>query len=165
MKTFEYNSLQDYPSTLVVEFSGRSAVPSVLYPFPALVRALRDARGSSPWTPWTILCRLDRHHPFYATVFVSTAQIAATLTPTQSAASRRDQVPLLLWRFAFRQQCQPLALRCQPLGPVIVARRTGRPRQPTHRLRNAPATGLTHDGLERNAIARVTLARGTEPVT
>ncbi|MGC1890573.1 MAG: hypothetical protein WA709_31585 [Stellaceae bacterium] len=101
MKIFEYNSLQDYPSTLVVEFSGRSAVPSVLYPFPALVRALRDARGSSPWTPWTILCRLDRHHPFYATVFVSTAQIAATLTPTQSAASRRDQVPLLLCRSPF----------------------------------------------------------------
>jgi hypothetical protein len=34
---------------------------------PSLVRALRDARGSPPWTPWTILCRLDRHHPFYAT--------------------------------------------------------------------------------------------------
>src|SRR5437588_12603171 len=28
---------------------------------PSLVRALRDARGSPPWTPWTILCRLDRH--------------------------------------------------------------------------------------------------------
>ena len=25
---------------------------------PSLVRALRDARGSPPWTPWTILCRL-----------------------------------------------------------------------------------------------------------
>ena len=34
---------------------------------PSLVRALRDARGSPPWTPWTILCRLDRQHPFYAT--------------------------------------------------------------------------------------------------
>src|SRR5438270_7603036 len=34
---------------------------------PSLVRALRDARGSPPWTPWTILCRLDRHHPSYAT--------------------------------------------------------------------------------------------------
>jgi hypothetical protein len=34
---------------------------------PSLVRALRDARGSPPRTPWTILCRLDRHHPFYAT--------------------------------------------------------------------------------------------------
>ena len=33
----------------------------------SLVRALRVARGSPPWTPWTILCRLDRHHPFYAT--------------------------------------------------------------------------------------------------
>jgi hypothetical protein len=44
-------------------------------------------------------------------------------------------------------------------GTRHCARRIGRPRQPTHRLRNAPATGLTHDGLERNAIARVTLAR------
>src|SRR6267142_4669312 len=34
---------------------------------PSLVRARRDARGSPPWTPWTILCRLDRHHPSYAT--------------------------------------------------------------------------------------------------
>src|SRR5437868_6471140 len=34
---------------------------------PSLVRARRDARGSPPWTPWTILCRLDWHHPFYAT--------------------------------------------------------------------------------------------------
>src|SRR5439155_8030985 len=34
---------------------------------PSLVRALRAARGSPPWTPWTILCPLDRHHPFYAT--------------------------------------------------------------------------------------------------
>jgi DNA replication protein DnaC len=34
---------------------------------PSLVRALRVARGSPPWTPWTILCRLDRHHHSYAT--------------------------------------------------------------------------------------------------
>src|SRR5437762_9335037 len=34
---------------------------------PSLVRALRDARGSPPWTTWTIHCRLDRHHPSYAT--------------------------------------------------------------------------------------------------
>jgi len=42
---------------------------------PSLVRALRDARGSPPWTPWTILCRLtgttplplDRHHRSHAT--------------------------------------------------------------------------------------------------
>jgi catechol 2,3-dioxygenase-like lactoylglutathione lyase family enzyme len=34
---------------------------------PSLVRALRDARGSPPWTPWTILCRLDRHHRCCAT--------------------------------------------------------------------------------------------------
>jgi hypothetical protein len=33
---------------------------------PSLVRALRDARGSPPWTPWTIRRRLDRHHPIYA---------------------------------------------------------------------------------------------------
>jgi hypothetical protein len=33
---------------------------------------------------------LDRHHPFLQPVFVSTAQIAATLTPTRSAALRRD---------------------------------------------------------------------------
>jgi hypothetical protein len=56
----------------------------------SLVRARRDVRGSPPWTPWTILCRLDRHYPFLQPIFVSTAQIAATLTPTQSAASRRD---------------------------------------------------------------------------
>jgi hypothetical protein len=31
---------------------------------PSLVRARRDARGSPPWTPWTILCRLDRHYLF-----------------------------------------------------------------------------------------------------
>src|SRR3974377_1036331 len=34
---------------------------------PSLVRALRDARGSPPWTPWTILCSLDWHHLSYAT--------------------------------------------------------------------------------------------------
>src|SRR5438105_784280 len=53
---------------------------------PSLMRALRVARGSPPWTPWTILCRLDRHHPFLQPVFKSTAQPAATLTPTLSAA-------------------------------------------------------------------------------
>src|ERR1700730_14364405 len=52
----------------------------------SLVRARRVARGSPPWTPWTILCRLDRHYPFLQPVFLSTAQIAATLTPTRSAA-------------------------------------------------------------------------------
>src|SRR4051794_36045494 len=52
---------------------------------PSLVRALRVARGSPLWTPWTILCRLDWHHPFLQPVFVSTAQLAATLTPTLSA--------------------------------------------------------------------------------
>ena len=26
---------------------------------PSLVKALRDARGSPPWTPWTIRSRLD----------------------------------------------------------------------------------------------------------
>jgi DNA replication protein len=57
---------------------------------PSLVRARRDARGSPPWTPWTILCRLDRHYPFLQPIFVSTAQIAATLTPTRSTALRRD---------------------------------------------------------------------------
>src|SRR5438045_6720053 len=34
---------------------------------PSVVRALPVARGSPPWTPWTILCRLDLHHPSYAT--------------------------------------------------------------------------------------------------
>ena len=33
---------------------------------------------------------LDRHYPFLQPVFVSTAQIAATLTPPRSAALRRD---------------------------------------------------------------------------
>ena len=33
---------------------------------------------------------LDRHHPFLQPVFVSTVQIAATLTPPRSAALRRD---------------------------------------------------------------------------
>src|SRR5690242_3994021 len=53
---------------------------------PSLVRALCVARG----TPWTILCRLTGTTPFMQPVFVSTAQLAATLTPTLSAASRRD---------------------------------------------------------------------------
>ncbi len=34
---------------------------------PSLVRALRDARGSPPWTPWTIRSRLDRPHHAHAT--------------------------------------------------------------------------------------------------
>src|SRR3954464_14916989 len=34
---------------------------------PSLVRALRDARGSPPWTPWTILWRLDPPQHSYAT--------------------------------------------------------------------------------------------------
>ncbi len=34
---------------------------------PSLVRALRDARGSPPWTPWTILWRLDRPRHSYTT--------------------------------------------------------------------------------------------------
>jgi hypothetical protein len=34
---------------------------------PSLVRARRDARGSPPWTPWTIRSRLDRDHHCYAT--------------------------------------------------------------------------------------------------
>jgi hypothetical protein len=34
---------------------------------PSLVTALRAARGSPPWTPSTILCRLDRHWPSSAT--------------------------------------------------------------------------------------------------
>ena len=27
----------------------------------------RTRSTAPPWTPWTILCRLDRHHPSYAT--------------------------------------------------------------------------------------------------
>ena len=57
---------------------------------PSLVRALRDARGSPPWTPWTILCRLTGIPGFMQFVLVSTVQIAATLSPTPSAASLRD---------------------------------------------------------------------------
>ena len=57
---------------------------------PSLVRALRVARGSPPWTPWTILCRLTGTTLFMQPIFVSTAQIAATLTSTLSAALRRD---------------------------------------------------------------------------
>jgi hypothetical protein len=57
---------------------------------PSLVRALRDARGSPPWTPWTILCRLTGTTLLMQPVFLSTAQIAATLTPILSAALRRD---------------------------------------------------------------------------
>jgi hypothetical protein len=34
---------------------------------PSLVRALRGARGSPPWTPWTIRSRLDRHRNDHAT--------------------------------------------------------------------------------------------------
>jgi len=34
---------------------------------PSLVKALRGARGSPPWTPWTIPSRLDRPHHAHAT--------------------------------------------------------------------------------------------------
>lgn len=34
---------------------------------PSLVRALRDARVSPPWTPWTIRNRLDLPHHAHAT--------------------------------------------------------------------------------------------------
>jgi hypothetical protein len=57
---------------------------------PSLVRALRDARGSPPWTPWTILYCLTGITGVIQLVLVSTAQIADTLTPTQSAAWLRD---------------------------------------------------------------------------
>ena len=57
---------------------------------PSLVRALRDARGSPPRTPWTILYCLTGITGFMQLVLVPTAQIAATLTPTQSAAWLRD---------------------------------------------------------------------------
>jgi hypothetical protein len=56
---------------------------------PSLVRARRDARVPSVDSMDDPL-PLDRHHPFLQPVFVSTAQIAATLTPTRSAALRRD---------------------------------------------------------------------------
>jgi hypothetical protein len=55
---------------------------------PSLMRALRDARGSPPWTPWTILCRLTGTTGLMQPLLVSTVQIAATLSPTPSAASR-----------------------------------------------------------------------------
>ena len=54
---------------------------------PSLMRALRDARGSPPWTPWTILCRLTGTTGLMQPLLVSTVQIAATLSPTPSAAS------------------------------------------------------------------------------
>src|SRR5215472_10041701 len=57
---------------------------------PSLMRALRDARGSPPWTPWTILCRLTGTTGLMQPLLVSTVQIAATLSPTPSAASSRD---------------------------------------------------------------------------
>ena len=45
---------------------------------PSLVRALRDARGSPPWTPWTILCCLTGTTGLMQPLLTSTAQIAAT---------------------------------------------------------------------------------------
>ena len=36
---------------------------------PSLVRALRDAHGSPPWTPWTILYRLTGTNLFMQPVF------------------------------------------------------------------------------------------------
>ena len=57
---------------------------------PSLMRALRDARGSPPWTPWTILCRLTGTTGLMQPLLVSTVQIAATLSPAPSAASSRD---------------------------------------------------------------------------
>ena len=56
----------------------------------SLVRALRVARGSPPWTPWTILYCLTGITGVIQLVLVSTAQISATLTPTQLAARLRD---------------------------------------------------------------------------
>ena len=47
----------------------------------SLMRALRDARGSPPWTPSTILWHLTGTTGFMQLVLVSTAQIAVTLTP------------------------------------------------------------------------------------
>jgi hypothetical protein len=45
---------------------------------PSLVRALRDARRSPPWTPWTILYCLTGITGVIQLVLVSTAQIADT---------------------------------------------------------------------------------------
>src|SRR6516225_6534915 len=45
---------------------------------PSLMRALRDARGSPPWTPWTILCRLTGTTGLMQPLLLSTVQIAAT---------------------------------------------------------------------------------------
>src|SRR6516165_7446366 len=49
---------------------------------PSLMGALRDARGSPQWTPWTILCRLTGTTGLMQPLLVSTVQIAATLSPT-----------------------------------------------------------------------------------
>jgi hypothetical protein len=46
--------------------------------------------ASPPWTPWTILCRLTGTTGLMQPLLVSTVQIAATLSPTRSAASSRD---------------------------------------------------------------------------
>jgi hypothetical protein len=46
---------------------------------PSLVRALRDARGSPPWTPWTISAALTGITVGVQLVLVSAARVAATL--------------------------------------------------------------------------------------
>ena len=55
---------------------------------PSLMGALRDARGSPPWTPWTILCRLTGTTGLMQPLLVSTVQIAATLSPTRRPRHR-----------------------------------------------------------------------------
>jgi hypothetical protein len=53
---------------------------------PSLVRVLRDARGSPPWTPWTSLCRLTGSTLIVQPELVSAAMIAAILTSALRAA-------------------------------------------------------------------------------
>jgi hypothetical protein len=65
---------------------------------PSLMTALRDARGSPPWTPWTILCRLTGTTGFFQSVLVATAQIAATLADSVGCAHCRSAIPNALSR-------------------------------------------------------------------
>src|SRR6516162_6334425 len=82
---------------------------------PSLMRALRDARGSPPWTPWTILCRLTAPAGLMQPLLVSSVQIAATLSPTPSPASSRDHDHRNAHRFARSQmQISIVAGRLRP---------------------------------------------------
>src|SRR5215831_5404976 len=75
----------------VHRYVGVSSLPKAQrHELPVPRSPTRAHSPSPPLTPWTILYCLTGITVFMQLVLVSTAQIAATLTPTQSAAWSRD---------------------------------------------------------------------------